>query len=201
MNLKKILTILVALFFISSKNIITPSEQLIYKGTFVEVYVEKVIYHSLKYENFLMKFSIKNISNNTVGIDLSDYWKVIYPNQWGLSKKPYREVVDERQLIPDKVIDKSELLNKFKNNKLTYIKPNETLEYYRDWNGSGEKIELNSMDEYLIISVDGQLIVTDGKDLEHITLIDAKETERVIVLGFPLLNKTIPENTLIINKN
>jgi hypothetical protein len=201
MIFKMIPFVFMAMFFISSKNIITPSEQLIYKGTFVEVYVEKAIYHSLKYENFLMKFSIKNTSNNIIGIDLSNYWKVIYPNQWSISTKPYREVIDERQLIPDKIIDKTELLNNYKNNKLIYIKPNETLDYYRDWNGSGEKIELKNEDEYLIISVDGQLLLTDGKDLEHITLIDAKETERVIVLSFPVLNETISENKLVINKN
>lgn len=182
------------------RQIDTKSEHLIYKGRLVEVYAEKAIFHSPKFSNFLMKFTVKNISNKTVGLDITNYWKVIYPNQWGFYKKPYREVVDEMQIIPDKTIDTSEILRKFKDNTLTMIKPNETLEYYRDWNGSGEKIELKNKDEYLIISVDGQLLLTDGEQLEHLTLNDADETKRVIVLSYPINYKIVPEKSLNIKQ-
>lgn len=53
----------------------TISEHLIYKGRLVEVYVEKAIFHSPTNSNFLMKFTIKNISDKTVGLDITDYWK------------------------------------------------------------------------------------------------------------------------------
>lgn len=137
-----------------------------------------------------------NISNKTVGLDLTDYWKVIYPNQWGFYKHPYIEVVDELQIIPDKTIKKDEIVKKFNSNSLTMIKPLETLEYYRDWNGNGEKVELKNKEEYLIISVDGQLLVTDGEQLEHLTLNEADEKKRVIVLNYPINHKTIPEKSL-----
>ncbi len=198
--MKAIYIILITLLFVSATKKQTDSEQLIYKGTFVEVYVEKAIYHAPNYQNFLMKYTIKNKSNKIIGIDLSDYWKVFYPNQWGIYKKPYREVIDERQINPDKKVDKAALISKFKNNNLTFIQPNETLEYYRNWNGSGEKVALTNKDEYLIISIDGQLLLTDGNETEHITLIEAKENERVIVLNFPITNKNIPENAFVINK-
>ena len=106
--------ILIPFLFLSAKNLQTSSEQLVYKGTFVEIYVEKAIYHSSANQNFLMKFIIKNISDKTIGVDLSDYWKVIYPNQWGIYKNPYREVVDEIQIIPDKVIDNDAFMGKYK---------------------------------------------------------------------------------------
>jgi hypothetical protein len=199
--MKTLSIILIALLCLSAKNYQTTSEQLIYKGKFVEVYVEKEIYHTPTYENFLMKYTIKNTSDKIIGVDLSDYWKVIYPNQWGIYKTPYREVIDERQIIPDKVFDKEALISKYKNNKLTFIKPKKTIEYYRDWNGSGEKIELINKDEYLIISVDGQLLLTDGNEVEHITLTNAKETERVVVFEYPIINKSVPENATIIIKN
>lgn len=176
----------------------TISKHLIYKGRLVEVYAEKAIFHSPTNKNFLLKFTIKNISNKTVGLDLTDYWKVIYPNQWGFYKKPYREVIDELQIIPDKTIDTIEILKKFKDNSLTMIKPNETVEYYRDWNGSGEKVESKNKEDYLIISVDGQLLFTDGEQLEHLTLNQADETKRVIVLNYPINHKTISEKSLII---
>lgn len=178
----------------------TTFESLIYKGQLVELYIEKAIFHCSTNSNFLLKFTIKNISNKTVGVDLTDYWKVIYPNQWGIYKKPYREVIDETTIIPDTIINRTELLKKFNNSLLTMIKPNATLDYYRDWNGSGEKIELKNAEEYLIISVDGLLLFTNGNDFESITLLNADERNRIVVFGYPINNKAIPEKSLIINK-
>ncbi len=178
----------------------TTSEHLIYKGQLVEVYAEKTIFHSITNNNFLLKFTLKNISNKTIGLDLTNYWKVIYPNQWGFYKKPYIEVINEIQIIPDKSIDTTKIFKKFKEDSLTMIKPNETLEYYRDWNGSGENVELKNREEYLIISIDGQLLFTDGVQLEHLTLNEADEAKRVVVLNYPVNHKTVPEKSLIIKQ-
>jgi hypothetical protein len=178
----------------------SPSEQMVYKGKFVEIYVDKAIYHTISNENFLMKFIIKNTSDKAIGVDLSDYWKVIYPNQWGIYQKPYREVIDERRIIPDKIINKTAIIQSFKNNKLDTISAGGRYEYYRDWNGSGEKADLKNKNEYLIISIDGQLLVTDGKSVEQITLTDAKEEDRVIVINYPILQIDIPENAAIVSK-
>ncbi|HNQ69365.1 MAG TPA: hypothetical protein PKN32_13380 [Bacteroidales bacterium] len=176
----------------------TTYQHLIYKGRLVELYVEKAIFYSTTENNFLMKFTVKNISSKNIGIDLTDYWKVVYPNQWGIYNKPYREVIDEEQIIPDTIINKTEILKKYKDNSLTIIKPDETIEYYRDWNGSGEKVELKNEDEFLIISVDGQLLFTDGEQLEHLMLNEAEETKRVVVLSYPINHKSISEESVII---
>ena len=184
---------------VTGMQIDTSSEQLIFRGQLVEVYVEKAIYHSPTSINFFMKFSIKNIGSKTIGLDLTNYQNVFYPNQWGFYNKPYREIIDEEMIIPDTTINKTEILKKFKDNSLTMITPNETIEYYRHWNGSGEKIESKN-EEYLIISIDGQLTFTDGEQCKHLTLNDAEESKRVVVLSHPIYHKTIPENSLIINQ-
>jgi hypothetical protein len=165
----------------------------------VNIYVEKTIFHIPKNKNFLIKVEIKNISNKTVRIDLSDYWKIIYPNQWGIYKNPYREVIDEERMLPDTVIDKIDLINKYNNKILAFIKPNETIAYYREWNGSGEKIKLTDKNNFLIISIDGQLLLTNGEAVEQIIIGD-NEKVRAIVFNYPIINKTIPVNALIINK-
>ena len=197
--MKTIVFLIFAFLFISATNGQTTSKQLICKGKFVNIYVEKAIFHSPKNNNFLIKFEIKNISNKIIGVDLTDYWKIIYPNQWGIYNKPYREIIDERMMIPDSVIDKTDLINKYNNQTLTFIKPNETIAYYRDWNGSGEKVKLLGKNTFLIITVDGQLLLTDGKATEQITIGD-NEKDRAVVFNYPLVNKTIPVNALIINK-
>ena len=131
----------------------TISKQLICKGELVNVFVEKAIFHSSKNNNFLMKFEIKNISNKTIGVDLTDYWEVIYPNQWGIYKKPYRDIIDKRRVIPDTIIDKIDLINKYNDQTLTFIKPDETIAYYRDWNGSGQKIELPDKNNFYFLAL------------------------------------------------
>ena len=176
----------------------TTCQHLIYKGRLVELYVEKAIFHSTTDNNFLMKFTVKNISSKNIGIDLTDYWKVVYPNQWGIYDKPYREVVDEEQIIPDNSINKTEIIKKYQDNSLTMIKPDETIDYYRDWNGSGETVELKNKDEYLIISVDGQFLFTDGEQIEHLTMNETKEENRLIVLNYPISHLSIPEKSVII---
>ena len=210
-HMKKIVLPLTLVFFIAcsfqnnkaDKNVITQkdtvlADQLIYKGQFVEVFVTKAIFHSPTSNNFLMKFIIKNTSDKAVGVDLSNYSKVIYPNQWGIYKKPYREVVDEGAIVPDTTIDKVAFLNKFSRQSLTLIKPNEAMDYYRDWNGSGEKIELTNKEEFLIISVDGQLLLTHGKEIENITLNNADERHKVVVFSYPIMHMTIPDKALVV---
>ncbi|MBU1356973.1 MAG: hypothetical protein KJ620_10445 [Candidatus Edwardsbacteria bacterium] len=179
----------------------TTSEHLIYQGRLVEIFVEKAIYHSPTNDNFLMRFLIKNISAKLIGVDLTDFRKTIYPNQWGIYTKPYREVVDERAYAPDTMINQAELLKKFKDNSLTIMPPNETLEYYRDWNGGAEKVELKNREDYLIISVAGQLLFTNGADFEDARLLTAAEKNRAVVFDYPINNKTIPEKSLIIGSN
>ncbi len=197
--MKSFVFLIVAFLFVFTTNGQTRSKQLICKGEFVNIYVEKAIFHSPKNNNFLMKFEIKNISNKTIGLDLTDYWKIIYPNQWGIYRKPYREVIDEERMLTDTVIDKADLINKYNNKTLTFIKPNETVAYYRDWNGSGEKVELTDKKSFLIITVDGQLLLTNGKTVEQIIIGD-NEKDRAIVFNYPIVNETIPVNALIINK-
>lgn len=178
----------------------TNSDQLIHKGQFVDVYVEKTVFHSERKDNFLMKFKIENRSDRIVGVDLTNYWKVIYPNQWDTYEKPYREVVDEERMIPDTVINKADIMEKYNNKTLTFIKPNETIEYYRDWNGSGEKVKLTDKNSFFIITVDGQLLLTDGKSVEQIIIGD-EEDKRTIVVKYPIVNRDIPHEALIIDKN
>ncbi len=178
----------------------TNSDQMIHQGQLVNVSVEKVLYHAKRKENFFLKFKIENLSNRIIGLDLTNYWKVIYPNQWGIYKKPYREIIDEERMIPDTVINEVQLIDKYNNQRLTFIKPNETIEYYRDWNGSGEKVELADKNSFLIITVDGQLLLTDGKTVAQIRVGD-DEDKRAIIFKYPITDRYLPEEALIIHKN
>ncbi|PKP01207.1 MAG: hypothetical protein CVU11_15915 [Bacteroidetes bacterium HGW-Bacteroidetes-6] len=177
------------------------STHLVYSGNLAELNVEKVIYNSPECQNFLLRFTIRNVSKKTIGVDLSSYWTIVYPNQWGVYSKPYREVVDEKQIIPDTVIDKTELVNRYRNNTLTMIEPDQTFSYYREWNGSGEKANLTDPATFLIITVDGYLLISDGTGFEQIVLINYGDDKRAVVFNFPLVFKTVPGKAEIIKSN
>ncbi|UII77832.1 hypothetical protein LV716_08685 [Flagellimonas sp. HMM57] len=147
-----------------------------------------------------MKFKLMNTSDRTVGVDLSNYWKVIYPNQWGIYQKPYREIIDERRIIPDTVINEADLIDKYNNQTLTFIKPKETIEYYRNWNGSGERVKLTDENSFLIITVDGQLLLTDGATVEQVKIGD-EEDRRAIVFKYPITDSYLPKEAFIVDKN
>ena len=178
-------------------SVMNNTKNLILKGHFVDIFVDKVIYHSKITNNFLLKIIIKNTSEKTIGIDLSDYWKVLYPNQWGIYNKSYRDEINEIRITPDDNIDKKEVLFKYINGKgLRFIKQGESIEYYREWNGSGEKINLIDANKYLIISIDGQLLTTDGKDVENVVCKDIIE----VVFSYPIKEKIIDNRSLIIQR-
>lgn len=178
----------------------TASELLIYKSYLFEIYVEKSIYFDSKEKNFLMKFTINNIYDSLIGANLEDFWKVIYPGKWGFYKVPFREVTDDELTNNDFDIDKSSFFKKYRQNGFSMIKPGEKLEYFRELSGSGAKIEPKNKGEYLIVSFDGILLITDGNMLDSFTLNNIVVKSRFVVLATPLKFKTIPLNALIIKK-
>ncbi len=113
---------------------------------------------------FFIHIVIKNNSSKEIGIDFTGKLQWIYPNQWGDSDKPYRQSIDERILIPSQLDDlrKEHIIEKFKNKNLIFVHPNDSIEYYTNFNSTGRnEIELgNKM--FVLISLKGELILTDG---------------------------------------
>lgn len=100
------------------------------------------------------------------------------------------------------------MLAEFKEGKLTTIAPNQAVEYYREFNGGfnksdKEKLKINEQ-EYFIITLSGQLFITNGNSVENICFcIDNKDanSNRLISLTYPLIWKTIPEKSRILKNN
>jgi len=172
----------------------------IYQGKMIEVKAEASLYQYKKSKNFFIHFTVKNISDNAIGIYTDSYLGLFYPNQIGTLDSAKREVVDEARVIPmllnDSIIN--DLEEHYKNHRLTQLLPGEIFEYYRDFNGiSKNKVKLPAS-RILFISVDGQLLVTNGSKVEHAHFDERSFSENAtLYLRYPLIFKTIPVNSTV----
>lgn len=192
-------------YYSSSRNIspvkdeITGRRHVFYSGNMVDITIDSVLYETPKSKNFFVKFFIRNKTPKTVGVDLSDYWKLIYPNQWGVYDTNYRMVIDESQIIPDSLDQKKKDKMKtfFNAGEMNNILTGKTITYYREFNAGGKKDITIKQGKYLIISLDGVLHMTDGENFESVFCNGKSNVNRELVIRYPLKWQQIPENSLV----
>jgi hypothetical protein len=181
------------------------TSHLLYEGKLVSVQVDKTLYETDNSDYFYIRFEIKNISDKIIGINLNDSWKILYPNQWGMYDTTYRMVVNEEQIIPDKLdsLKKQNLITDFKNRKLKQLAPNKSFIYYTEFNANGRsKIEKEiEKGNFFIQTIDGQLFLTDGNECERIVCDGSIKVQRELVLQKPLKWEKIKNKELIIQRN
>lgn len=185
-----------------TKNKPKHNRHLFYDGTLVNIYIDKTLYMS-KEESFLIKITIENKTKADLAVDLSNYWKVIYPNQFGKLSTPERTEINERNILPDTLNQKKKdlLIKQFSSNELKRIPSGGKIEYYRNFNGGKKEQVLINKGEYLYISVDGQLFITDGKDkFEHIFVLNNKLVHADLILEYPINWGNISNKDAIIKK-
>ncbi len=175
---------------------------LFYKGKLVTIHILEALYEKNTSDHFFARFTIKNTAKNAIGVDLSDYWTVIFPNQWGVYQTNYRPVINERHIIPKEVdAIKSEIIQDYKNKKLLMIQPQDEVVYYREFNASGREDIKIKKGEYFILSFDGQLFITDGNSVEGVYC-DGRVEIKDLVLNFPInWKKILADGIVILDKN
>jgi len=203
--LTTVIAVMLVFYHSSSRNIspiqneITGKHLVFYSGNMIEITVDSVLYETPKSKNFFVKFLIRNKTHKTIGVDLSDYWKLIYPNQWGVYDTDHRMVIDEIQVIPDTLDQKKKdkMEKSFKANELNNILTGKTITYYREFNAGGKKDITIKQGQYLIISLDGVLHITDGEYFESVFCNGKSNVNRELVIKHPLKWENIPENSLV----
>lgn len=162
----------------------------------VAVRIETVLYEANGHPNFFVHVALQNQTPYAIGVDLSDKWMVLYPNQWGGSDLDYRTVIDEGAL-PPKELDtqlRARLTGAFKSKRLTMIPPHKSVDYYTNFNASGRKDIQATKAKFILISVKGQLCFTDGSDVWDV------RPCRDLAIKQPVTWKQIPEDGLIIER-
>ena len=174
--------------------------KIISKGELAEVLIEKVLYKQPDSKYFYVHFLIRNKTDRKIGVDVHDRQKVFYPNQWGAYEEDHRMEINERRIVPEPLSDKhtADLLHQFKEGGLTFIEPLQSLNYYCMFNaGSYTDVDkAQAQGKYFILSVDGQLFLTDGEAAE--TLITEFGTNSELMIAYPMIWSNIPAEALVI---
>ncbi|MGH7527608.1 MAG: hypothetical protein ACREMX_12995, partial [Gemmatimonadales bacterium] len=110
---------------------------LLARGNFVHVLTQAALYRAADTTSCLMRVGISNTSTRRVGVDLGDYWNVIYPNQWSVSPEPRRRVIDEMELVPRQLTSQERrgLLERYWSGALVLIQSRTSADYFREFNG------------------------------------------------------------------
>lgn len=152
---------------------------------------------------FYIRVRLTNVSPGPIGVDLSDPWATIYPNQWGGSTTPQRQVIDESHLVvqPLTAAQQADLRRRFAAGSLLRIEAGAAIEYYRNFNAAGRKQLDAERAPYVIVSLDGQVVATDGSAVEQTALVSSgtpgPDVEPELSLTTPLRWETIPADALV----
>jgi RNA polymerase sigma factor (sigma-70 family) len=158
------------------------------KNKFVAVHVERCLYEVKGEKRFLMAVRLTNLTDVEIGVDLRGKQPGVYPNQWGVQDTQQREIIDEGRAVLT-APDQDQLRADFKAARLTALPAGKSTITYTEFNSSGRADVDRCKGKYLIVSMAGQVVATDGKTVETASCawtdgIGAAETD--VVLPFPV---------------
>jgi hypothetical protein len=171
------------------------------KSRQAELLVERVLYEKPGAPHFFVHVRVVNETASALGVDLRSYGGVYYPSQWGPSRTPRREVIDERRLAspPLDAAAQAEIFGDFGAGLLTRIPVRGSVDYYRDFNASSRAdVEAQSRSgRYLIVVMDGRLDVADDANAERI-LPPQDDSAREVALEVPVRWAQVPAGAIVL---
>ena len=163
------------------------------------VSVERTLYEKSGHPNFFVHVVVANLTNRKVGVDLSSYWRVIRPNQWGMNEQNHRGVINEGRLPRAKLDDtaRERLKAAHHAGTLKLVNPQAKLDYFVNFNASGRKDIERLLGRYCLVVMDGEIFLTDGQDVGVLSLWD-QEQAREVAIPTPIIWKTLPKNATLV---
>lgn len=174
------------------------------KGRLATVSVHQALYETKTGKYFLARVRVTNQSKQNIGVDLRGR-QGIRINQWGASAAKQRGIIDEARAIRDpfKATDKARLTTAFRNKKLQMIPAGKSIDFYRAFNGRDVDSVRKAVDaakgKYLILSMDGEVRVTNGTAAEVLGCGEPGNAD--VVIEQPVTWKTVPANARVLPRD
>jgi hypothetical protein len=175
------------------------------KTTQAELSIDRSLYTDASGDTACFHFIVHNLSADTIGFSLDEFFQTVYENQWGFYDTTYRMIIDEMEMIyeaPDAKTKKA-FREKFTSGKLIKIEAGGYYDYYSEF--ATKKYITQQADtlqpkwHYLIVSLKGQLLFTNGKEVtEFHSQTNGNFPE--LVVKWPPVWKTVPKGTKILRR-
>ena len=175
------------------------------RGTMAAVELERRLYERAGHEHFFVRVRVRNLTDRPLGLDLRDYWTVVYPNQWGALATERRDTIDESRM-PARVLDAArcdDLRRGFVEGTLAALPAGGATEYYREFNASGRAdVDAQAVERFLYVSLAGQTLVTDGENSENLPLEwgpSGSTANTDLVLAAPVAWTAVPDGAEVVD--
>ena len=161
-------------------------------GKLAKVSVAPALYERKDDKQFFIRVSVHNQTNREIAVDLRDPRFVISLNQWGVFDRPERGIIDERRMeaVEFTVDDRKRLNAAFARKRdLVHVPSGKSVDYYWPFNGPIDKSTRTAVDgaggQFVILSMAGELRVTDGKQCEILRCGEPGEADVAIPRPIP----------------
>lgn len=174
----------------------------------VRTEMERRLYQAKDSGHFYIRLRITNDGDAPVAVDLRDARQTLYPNQWELDRQPQRGPIDELRTLKVDLgpIREQELIQARARHALAEIAPHHGFDFYRESPADLDDAGGFADGCYLILSLDGQLLFTDGQSAWQISA-DAMSSmannvavnRAEVVFPLPLALSPLPEASFIVS--
>lgn len=144
------------------------------QGALLGVSLEASLYERAGSPHFFVRVRLENRTAAPLGVDLSERWHALYPNQWGRGDERQRTVINERIAVatPLDAAAQARLREAFRRSALALLGPSGSLEYFAEFNASGRAEVERQAGRFVLVSMRGELRATDGARVEQLAFDD-----------------------------
>ena len=172
----------------------SPAWHVLGKTDLARFEVEKALYEKAGEPFCFVRVRLTNVTDRAIGVDLRG-WMTVLPGQLGKSGTEHNNFFKEVRLHHTALDqrERAKALADFAAARLTVIPPGKSIDYYREYI---ERARVDKVDKaegkYLIISMDGEQILTDGKKVEQFHVVPREGAKTDLAILSPVPWKTIP---------
>jgi hypothetical protein len=179
--------------------------QRVIDGKMATVSVAKALFEQKDGKYSLAGFRVTNKTDQTIAVDLRSRNNCVWINQWSAIDTAEREIIDERRLVRPAFTkeDQAALASDFRTGTLVRIPAGKSVDYYCPFIGedkdSNRAAVERLMTKYVILSMDGELRLSDGEQSECLRCGEPGKADVSIARPVPWVK--VPSGAWIVGDN
>lgn len=157
---------------------------------------EGVLYAHPFSDHLFLKVAVANRSSTPIGLQVRDYWSLVGPIYYMWNCESESALLDYMSRTPPAATDslEREYSAMFDEGLLKTIPAGAEAVYYIDFNGASAEEVLGGCDSWLLFSMSGWVVVTDGIEVE---VLEAPGGLLDVSFPFPVVTEGVPTGSLV----